>query len=192
MAEKRVDWEGLEPHYRAGVRALKDIGAEFGCSDAAIIKHAKKQGWTRNLLGKIQAKADAKVSAAMVSAEVSAQTKLTESVRVEVESEVQARVRLSHRTDIQRGKRITNALMAELEEQAAKPKKLPLKERASILKQLVETQRSQVAMEIQAYGIAQMSEQGDEAAIDPIVGARRLAFALQRAGSLISKGSSHG
>jgi hypothetical protein len=184
MAGPSIDWDALEPHYRAGTRSLKDLGKEFGCSDAAIIKHARKEGWTRNLRGKIQAKADAKVSAAAVAAETG-KTKVTESIRVEVESEVQARVRLSHRTDIQRGKRITNALMTELEEQANIKKKLPLKERAAILKQLVETQRSQVAMEVQAYGIAQMTDPGDDVPIDPIVGARRLAFVLQRAATLM-------
>lgn len=186
MAGQNIDWDALEPHYRAGVRSLKDLGKEFGCSDAAIVKKAKRENWTRNLKAKVQAKADAKVSAAAVAAETG-KTKVTEAIRVEVESEVQARVRLSHRTDIQRGKRITNALMAELEQQAEKTKKLPLKERAAILKQLVETQRSQVAMEVQAYGIAQMTDQSDEVVIDPIVGARRLAFVLQRAATLMTK-----
>jgi hypothetical protein len=189
MAGPTIDWDALEPHYRAGVRSLKDLGKEFGCTDAAIIKHARKEGWSRNLKAKVQAKADAKVSAASVAAETG-KTKVTESLRIEVESEVQARIRLSHRTDIQRGKRITNALMAELEEQQEDKKKaakLPLKERAAILKQLVETQRSQVAMEVQAYGIAQMTDPGDEQVIDPIVGARRLAFVLQRAANLMTK-----
>lgn len=180
-----IDWDALEPQYRAGARSLLDLGKEFGCSDAAIIKHARKEGWTRNLRAKVQVKADAKVSAATVAAETG-KTKVTESIRVEVESEVQARVRLSHRTDIQRGKRITNALMTELEEQAGKTKKLPLKERAAILKTLTETQYRQVSMEVQAYGIAQMTDPTDDVVIDPIVGARRLAFVLQRAGSLMT------
>ncbi len=104
-------------HYRAGARSLKDIGKEFEVSDAAIIKHARKQGWTRDLKGKIKAKADAKVSAAMVSAEVSEQTKITEKLTVEVESTVQARVRLAHRTDIARARKLSMQLLEELEHQ---------------------------------------------------------------------------
>jgi hypothetical protein len=115
-ARKLVDWDALAPHYRAGVRSLKDIGAQFEVSDAAIIKHAKKEGWTRDLKGKIKAKADAKVSAAMVSAEVSAQTKLTEALVVEVESQVQARIRLAHRNDIAKSRALAMTLLAELEQ----------------------------------------------------------------------------
>lgn len=114
---KRADWDAIEPHYRAGIRALKDIGREFGVSDAAIVKHAKANDWTRNLKAKIQARADAKVSAALVSAEVSARTKATEAVRVEVESEVQARIRLAHRADIGRARGLAMKLLAELEHQ---------------------------------------------------------------------------
>lgn len=113
----RVDWDAIEPHYRAGIRALKDIGAEFDVSDAGIIKHAREKGWTRNLKAKIQARADAKVSAAMVSAEVSPQAKLTEAVRIEVESQVQARVRLTHRADIGKSRELAMRLLAELEHQ---------------------------------------------------------------------------
>lgn len=113
----RADWDAIEPHYRAGIRSLADIGSEFGVSDAAIIKHARKQEWTRNLAGKIQAKADAKVSAALVSAEVSAQTKITENLTVEVEARVQARVRLSQRKDIGRGRSLSMKMLDELESQ---------------------------------------------------------------------------
>ena len=121
--KKIVDWHAIGVHYRAGVRALKDIGREFGVSDAAIIKHARKQvpPWTRDLKGKIQARADAKVSAAMVSDEVSAQTKITEAVTIDVESTVQSRIRLSHRTDIGRMRSLVMHLTAEVELQSLKP-----------------------------------------------------------------------
>ena len=47
MARKAVDWEAVEREYRAGIRSLKDIGAEFGVSDAGIVKRAKRDGWER-------------------------------------------------------------------------------------------------------------------------------------------------
>lgn len=119
--KKIVDWDALAPHFRAGTRALKDIGRQFDVSDAAILKHAKKEGWTRDLKGKIKAKADAKVSAAMVSAEVSAQTKLTENVTVEVEATVQSRIRLAHRTDITRLRGLVIHLTNEVELQSIRP-----------------------------------------------------------------------
>ena len=118
--QKQIDWDALEPHYRAGIRSLKDMGAEFEVSDAAIIKHARKNEWTRNLKAKIQAKADALVSAAMVSntvSSVSAEKKLTEKVVVEVEAETQKVIRLSQRKDIGRSRLLALSLLEELESQ---------------------------------------------------------------------------
>lgn len=190
--KSKVDWERIQFLYQAGSMSVREIAAEHAVSHTAINKRAKADGWERDLKGRIQAKADAKVSKALVSTEVSVETKITEAVRVEVESEVQARIRLSHRTDIQRGKRITNTLMAELEVQSEKAKKLPLKERAAILKQLTDTQRAQVAMEREAFGIAQMVENTPDGSpeLTPervAEGARRMAFVLQRA-ALLMKG----
>lgn len=110
-----IDWEAIEPHYRAGIRPLKDIGIEFRVSDAAIIKHARKECWTRNLLGKIQARADAKVSASAVSAEVALANHKREDVVVEANATLQFNVRIKHRKDIIRSQNIFNVLIGELE-----------------------------------------------------------------------------
>lgn len=194
MADKRprVDWDALKPHYCAGVRPLKDIGEEFGCSDAAIIKHAKKMGWERNLQAKIQERADKKVAAALVAQErgETAAAKLTEEVRVEVESEVQARVRQSHRTDINRSKRVANTLLERLEAEVSKTKQaIALKEATAILKQLIDSQKTLVSMEREAYGIAHLQDDPDDpqAKVDPIQGAKAIAFILARAGAALAK-----
>lgn len=112
-----IDWEAVEIAYRAGIRSLKDIGNEFGVSDAGILKRAKRDGWVRDLKAKIRAKADAKVSAAMVSGEVSSRTKAAEAQVIEVESTVQARIRLTHRKDVARGRALAMKLLQELEHQ---------------------------------------------------------------------------
>lgn len=112
---KAIDWEAVEMQYRAGIRSLKEIGAEFGVSDAGIIKRAKRDGWSRDLKAKIQAKAEAKVSAALVSAEVSALTKATEKVIVEVNAQAVANVRIAHRTDIARCRKLAMSMLEELE-----------------------------------------------------------------------------
>jgi hypothetical protein len=126
MARKAIDWEAVEIQYRAGVRSLHDIGAEFGVSGAGILKRARKDGWTRDLSAKIKAKADAKVSASLVNdaaevngevnGEVNAQTKLAEATVIEVEAEVQARIRLAHRKDISRNRSLAMRMLGELEE----------------------------------------------------------------------------
>lgn len=205
---QRVDWDAIEPHYRANVRSLRDIAAEFGVSNVAIVKHAEKSGWERDLGAAIKAKADAKLAAALIATERADQpaAKLTEAVRVEVEAEVQARVRHSHRTDINRAKSLVNRYFATLEaleiaeapsaELAASVKKgatklpamSPLKEHIAMLKQLVDGQRALVTMEREAYGIAHLQVDPEDApTVDPIQGAKAIAFILARAGARLSK-----
>lgn len=41
------DWEAIESAYRAGVMSLRDIGAQYGVTEGAIRKKAKKLGWVR-------------------------------------------------------------------------------------------------------------------------------------------------
>jgi hypothetical protein len=173
---KKVDWAGIEPHYRAGVRALLDIGKEFGVSDAAIIKHAKKNGWVRDLSAKIKARAEAKVSAAAVSAEVSAQRSANEREIVEANAEMQKNVILAHREDIGGARDIASKFFLELrdvtgaadlieqlraaladEKVEAKLDALDriaaLPGRAGVLKSLTESLKNLIMMERQAFGI---------------------------------------
>ena len=117
MTRKVIDWESVEIQYRAGIRSLKDIGREFDVSDAAIVKRAKRDGWTRDLKAKIHAKAESKVSESLVSAEVSAQTRVREREVIDANAAAIADVRLAHRRDIQRTRGITMRLLEELEYQ---------------------------------------------------------------------------
>ena len=41
------DWEAIESAYRAGVMSLREIGAQYGVSEGAIRKQAKKLDWVR-------------------------------------------------------------------------------------------------------------------------------------------------
>lgn len=116
MEKATIDWDGLEIHYRAGIRSLKDIGSEYGVSDAGILKRAKRDGWGRDLKAKIKAKAEAKVSAAAVSALVSEQKATNEQTVIEANAEVQFRIRMEHRTDIGRNRKLFGALLGELED----------------------------------------------------------------------------
>lgn len=188
-ARAKVDWESVELHYRAGIRSLKDIGAEFGVSDAGIIKRAKRDGWERDLRAKIQAKAEAKVSASLVSAEVSAQTKVLERQVVEANAQAVADIRLAHRRDIHRARRLTNALLDELEKQTdpdtlallgelgellESPDEktgrdrlnelyqavISLPERSKTMKVLVESLQKLVLLERQAFGLDAETDDG--------------------------------
>ncbi|HDX8336601.1 TPA: hypothetical protein ROU65_003448, partial [Raoultella ornithinolytica] len=41
------DWEAIESAYRAGVLVLRDLGEQYGVTEGAIRKRAKKFGWVR-------------------------------------------------------------------------------------------------------------------------------------------------
>lgn len=119
MAEPRkvIDWEAIELHYRSGVRSLRDIADEFGVSNPAIIKRAKRDGWERDLAAKIKAKAEAKVAAAAVPP--TPEKLANEREIVEANADAQYRVRIEHRLDIQRSRKLFQSLLGELEDLGA-------------------------------------------------------------------------
>lgn len=112
-----VDWERIELDYRAAIKTLRQIAEEHGITHGAINKRAKRDGWERDLSEKINAKADALVSKAAVSTPVSMETRIAEKQVIDANAQAVAEVRLAHRHDIHRGRRIANALFAELEMQ---------------------------------------------------------------------------
>jgi hypothetical protein len=68
IKDSEVDWKTMRPHYELGLRSLRDLGAEFCCTEGAIRKHAKKYGWTQDLNNKVIARAEAMVRSAEVKA----------------------------------------------------------------------------------------------------------------------------
>ena len=206
-APKKVDYERIEAGWRAGVKSPAQLAAEYteetgiNVSRAAIIKHFDKLGVPRNLDAKVHAKADAMVTQAMVTGKVSTDTNRRDSGIVDQAATEVATVRLSHRTDIQRSKRIANRLLEQLEAlpvppapTADKPQSEQmaqntlcigiLKDQSVILDKLVGTQKTLVAMEREAFGIAQMVEAPEtQSTVNTMDVARRIAFGLARAGS---------
>lgn len=111
------DWERIELDYRAGIKTLRQLADEHGITHGAINKRAKRDGWERDLSEKINAKADALVSKALVSNEVSKEARIAEKQVVDANAQAVAEVRLAHRKDIHRARKLTNALLDELERQ---------------------------------------------------------------------------
>ena len=106
-----VDWDAIEPHYRANIRSLKEIGEEFGVSAPAIHKHARNHGWTRDLGAQIRAKAEAKVLAEAVSEE----SRANEKAVTEGNAELQYRIRMKHRSGLSKLSAIKDKLLNHVE-----------------------------------------------------------------------------
>lgn len=182
MNQKQPDWEAIERAYRAGVLSVREIAASCGVSHTAIQKRAKANGWERDLKAKIKAKADSLVAKREVATQVASKSVETEREIIEVNAEVIANIRMAHRGDISRGRRLTNKLLDELEaltdEQgtikeliaqlrdadhddgdamadvlALANKMGALPSRTKTMKELAETLKTLVALERQAYDL---------------------------------------
>ncbi len=112
MIRNKTDWETISRHYRAGCRSLRDIGNEYGISEGAIRKRAKKEGWPRDLSEQIKAKATEKVRIEAVRGGTQG---ASERSIIEAESDIQSRVALSHRKDIPQKRELVAKLFAEIE-----------------------------------------------------------------------------
>lgn len=181
MSEKKaqIDWELIERDYRAGVLSVREIAASQGITHGAINKRAKRDGWLRDLKAKIQAKADALVSKREVSTLVSAERVATEKTIVDGNAQRIADVRMEHRGDILRMRRLVLAMLTELEIETDSPdlfeelgellrseddkgqdkrndiyrKVIGSAGRIDSMKKLAETLRVLVTLEREAYGI---------------------------------------
>ena len=187
-----ADWERIELDYRAGIKTLRQIADEHGITHGAVNKRAKRDGWERDLSEKIHAKADALVSKAAVSSEVSTDTRLREQAVVDANAHAVADVRLAHRRDIRRARKLTNALLDELEQQTdpetlallsqlgemlCNPDEktgrdklnelynavISLPERSKTMKLLAESLQKMVDMERQAFGMDAKDSGGGDA-----------------------------
>lgn len=120
---KSVDYDRIEAGWRAGILSPRQLAAQYteetgdSISHAAVIKHFNKQGIPRDLTEQIRAKSDAMVTRAMVTEQVTPETKLRDRTIVDVNAQAIADVRLAHRKDIHRARRLTNALLDELEQE---------------------------------------------------------------------------
>lgn len=111
-----VDWEAMEPHFRAGILSYRQLADRFNVAPSAIVKHFSKRGITRDLKARIQAKAAEKVNAAAVNAAVNAEAKaITEAVTVEANATLVATVALGQRRLADKTVKVIGSLLDELE-----------------------------------------------------------------------------
>lgn len=107
------DWEAIEADYRAGIKTLRQIAAGRGVSHVTVGNRAKKEGWSRDISEKIKNKSDELLNKTLLNKEGA----VAERQLIEANAKAVADIRLAHRKDIHRARRLTNALLSELEGQ---------------------------------------------------------------------------
>lgn len=120
-APKKIDYEQIEPDWRAGILSPTQLATKYtestgiSVSHAAIIKHFKKAGTPRDLAAKIKAKADAMVTSAMVTGKVQSKPSISESEIIDANAANQANIRIEQCVDIKRTRGLATKLLSELE-----------------------------------------------------------------------------
>jgi hypothetical protein len=205
---KQIDWERIESDYRVGLWSLREIAASHGnVTEGAIRKRAKRDGWVRDLGEKVKSRADDMVRKDEVRSEYAA--KASEKEIVEANATRIAQVRIEHRKDISRFRKLALDLLAELEAETgnldlfeelgdflradddkAQDKRNELYRkvisgagRIDSAKKLAETLKTLIGLEREAYGIGTDNGSNEDVArtdISDTERARRIAFALQR------------
>lgn len=133
-AKNAPDWERIELDYRAGIKTLRQIAGEHGISEGAIRKRAKRDDWTRDLSERIHDKAEQLVRKEAVRSTVRTESTISERVLVDANAQAVADIRLAHRKDIHRARRLTNALLDELEQQTDPETLVLLKEMGEVMR----------------------------------------------------------
>lgn len=123
ITESTIDYDRLEREYRAGILTLREMASACGCTEGAIRKRAKRDGWSRDLTAKIHQAADELVRKEAVRKTVrkSKDSAYQDAQVVELNAQAIATVRLGQRRDIQRARALANKLLSELELQTDHP-----------------------------------------------------------------------
>lgn len=116
-APNKINWKRIEPDWRAGIKSVRQIVAEYkenlgiSISHTAIIKHFKGVGIKRDLLPKVKEKAETIVSTSMVSSK----GLVSEEEIVDTNAEILATIQLAHRKDVRRTRSYVVKLLHEVE-----------------------------------------------------------------------------
>jgi len=164
MAErKQVDWESVERDYSAGLLSLREIGDKHGVTEGAIRKKAKKEEWVRDLTAKIAKKTDDLVRKEMVRSEVRSEKTVSEKEVIEANAQAIVNVKLGHRTSIKKVNSLVESLLDEIEtlNKDKSVENLPM--RVDVTKKLMDTLKTSIDKERQAFGIVDAPTPTDNA-----------------------------
>ena len=154
-APRKVDYERIEPGWRAGVKSAEQLAAEYTAetgarvSAAAIKKHFSRLGVPRDLRRQVKAKADAMVLEAGVTGTVSTRTTTKTAAIVDRAALDVAGVQLRHRTAIGEAHEAVQDLVREVK--GMKRTEDNIQARANVLGRMTDALARLIGLERQAY-----------------------------------------
>ena len=159
--QKTIDWESIEKEFRAGQLSNVEIGKRHGVSEGAIRKKAKKFGWKKDLLKKVQATVREKLVREAVR-----KPNANDEEIVQGASDQGVKIIKLHRKDITKLKKVEQKILKELDD---KPKKvwvgqfqgkvitktleITITDRAQTLNNLANVQHKRIQLERQAWNL---------------------------------------
>ena len=154
MAErKHVDWESVERDYSAGLLSLREIAAKYGVDESGIRYKAKRNGWTRDLSKKIEQGTEDKLREDLLRSELRSENTISEKEVIEANAQVIVNIKLGHRTSIKKVNSLVESLLDEIEtlNESKSVENLPM--RVDVTKKLMDTLKTSIDKERQAFGI---------------------------------------
>ena len=154
MAErKHVDWESVERDYSAGLLSLREIAAKYGVDESGIRYKAKRNGWTRDLSKKIEQRTEDKLRKDLLRSELRSENTISEKEVIEANAQVIVNIKLGHRTSIKKVNSLVESLLDEIEtlNESKSVENLPM--RVDVTKKLMDTLKTSIDKERQAFGI---------------------------------------
>jgi len=183
---KFVDWDSIEPLYRAGVLSLNGLCAQYMAdyrnsqvwkttvTHAAIIKRAKQKKWARDLAGKVQKRIKEKLVTGLVTTATGRpRQKISDDEFVERAAEAGTKIVIRHQAEIKDLVTHEERLLLELETASKifitqyqggivkEAVAMTVKERASTLKDLTAVRAQRIALERQAHNLDDKSSSDD-------------------------------
>ena len=171
MAErKQVDWESVERDYSASLLSLREIADKHGTKESTIRSRAEVNEWSRDLAVKIARKVE-DISRKEVSRSTSRSEKnFSEKEVIEANAQAIVSIKLKHRTSIGRLNSVVDSLLAEIEvlNKDKSIENLPM--RVDVTKKLMDTLKTSIDKERQAFDIQDKTTPVD-GAINTLIGA---------------------
>ena len=154
MAErKQVDWESVERDYSAGLLSLREIAAKHNVSHQVIARKAKTEDWSRDLGAKIAAAAEKKLGDKQLGDSLGDKKRGTEKEVVEANAQVIVEIKVRHRLVIKKLNGLLDSQMDEIEALNKEKSVENLPMRVDVTKKLMDTLKTSIDKERQAFGI---------------------------------------